>query len=143
MALRSHLEQQAQLNSFGSRSRNTSSWGAGPPTRETSNWKGIGDSLVLVNDMDTRQTAFFEQLDKSHPTHLRRLERKAICCVEHLPLTPVLCSTVCSVVCRKKIKKGLLLHLTKSRKLLFLFCYQEHAHFSYQHVSLLWFYAWL
>lgn len=40
-------------------------------------------------------------------------------------------------------KNDSLPHLTESRKLLFLFRYQEHAHFSYQPVSLVRFYALL
>lgn len=142
MALRSHLERRAQLNSFGSRSRNTGSWGASPSAREASGREGTGDWLAPVND--TMQMAFFEQLDESHPAHLRRLEVAG----EESNLLHGTSSSRPSSPLDSSLrglwkKNGLLPHLTKSRKLLFLFRYQEHAHFSYQHVSLLQFYSLL
>lgn len=69
MALRSHLEQPEQLNSFGSRSHHAGQ-PVGLPAQE-----GIGDSPAPANDM--RRMAFLEQLDKSHPAHLQRLEAAA------------------------------------------------------------------
>lgn len=142
MALCSHLEQRARLNSFGSHSRNTSSRGPGQPAWEASSQEGMGNLLAPVND--TMQMTYFEQLDKFHPMHLRRLEvageESNLSCgtSSSRPGSPL-----DSSLCGLEKNYGLLPHLTKSRKLLFLFRYQEHAHFSYQHVSLLWFYALL
>lgn len=138
MALRSHLEWRAQLNSFGSCRRNTSSWGTGPVAWESSSQEGTGDSLAPVNH--TIQMALLSSLTNPTPCICggwRWQERRAICCVEHLPLAWLAAWQLAPWFLEKN---GLLPHITKSWKLLF---YQEHARFSYQHVNLLWFYALL
>lgn len=98
MALRSHLERRAQLNSFSSHCCSTSSWGADPRSLE-----GRGNSLVPVNDRI--KMGFLSNL--TDPTlHIcggwRWWEQGAICRMEHLPVALSVYSTAHSKVCIKK-----------------------------------------